>query len=82
MLLKNDANLLPLSKDIKTIAVIGPNADVAETGDYSGKPSDGQLVTVLQGVKSHVSADTKVLYARGCETRWPPQSWRSLRSCS
>jgi beta-glucosidase len=67
VLLKNDNHLLPLSKDIKTIAVIGPNADIAQTGDYSAKPSDGQLVTVLQGVKSHVSADTKVLYARGCD---------------
>ena len=67
VLLKNDNHLLPLSKDIKTIAVIGPNADEAQTGDYSAKPSEGQLVTVLQGIKSHVSADTKVLYARGCD---------------
>ncbi len=67
VLLKNDRHLLPLSKDIKTIAVIGPNADIAQTGDYSAKASDGQLVTVLQGVKSHVGAGTKVLYARGCD---------------
>jgi beta-glucosidase len=66
VLLKNDGNLLPLSKDIKTIAVIGPDASAAQTGDYSAKPATNQLVTVLQGVKSHVSADTKVLYARGC----------------
>jgi beta-glucosidase len=74
VLLKNDNHLLPLSKDIKTIAVIGPNADIAQTGDYSAKPTAGQLVTVLQGVKSHVSADTKVLYARGCDILSPDTS--------
>ncbi len=67
VLLKNEGNLLPLAKDIKTVAVIGPSADEAQTGDYSAKAEAGQLVTVLQGVKSHVSSDTKVLYARGCD---------------
>ncbi|GGB02285.1 glycoside hydrolase family 3 N-terminal domain-containing protein [Puia dinghuensis] len=66
VLLKNDRNLLPLSKDIKTIAVIGPNADMAQTGDYSAKAGPGQLVTVLQGIKSHVSAGTTILYEKGC----------------
>lgn len=67
VLLKNDHNLLPLRKTIKTLAVIGPNADEAQTGDYSPKPLEHQLVTVLQGIRSHVSAETKVLYARGCD---------------
>jgi beta-glucosidase len=69
VLLKNDKRLLPLQKDIKTIAVIGPNANTAQTGDYSAKADSNQLVTVLQGVKSHVSAQTNVLYARGCGTQ-------------
>jgi hypothetical protein len=67
VLLKNDNKLLPLSKSLKTIAVIGPNADEVQSGDYSPKPATNQLVTVLQGVKSHVSAETQVLYARGCD---------------
>lgn len=67
VLLKNDKKLLPLSKSLKTIAVIGPNADLAQPGDYSPRPSPGQFVTVLQGVKSHVSPETKVLYAKGCD---------------
>ncbi len=67
VLLQNDKGLLPLSKDLKTIAVIGPNADEAQIGDYSPKIATNQLVTVLQGVKSHVSAESKVLYARGCD---------------
>ncbi|HEX3855917.1 MAG TPA: glycoside hydrolase family 3 N-terminal domain-containing protein [Verrucomicrobiae bacterium] len=66
VLLKNDNHLLPLGKDIKTIAVIGPDADQAQIGDYSPKLVTNQLVTVLQGIKSHVSPDTKVLYAKGC----------------
>jgi beta-glucosidase len=67
VLLKNDGKLLPLSKDIKAIAVIGPDADQAQLGDYSPKPVTNQLVTVLQGIKSHVGAGTTVLYAKGCD---------------
>ena len=66
VLLKNEKNLLPLSKDIKTIAVIGPNADEVQTGDYSSHLSPNQVVTVLQGIKSHVGPNTKVVYAAGC----------------
>ena len=69
VLLKNDGNILPLRKDIRTIAVIGPNADMAQTGDYSAKAAAGQLVTVLQGIKSHVSAGTTVLYEKGCNVQ-------------
>jgi beta-glucosidase len=67
ILLKNSNKLLPLSKKLNTIAVIGPNADLAQTGDYSAKAAPGQLVTVLQGVKSHVDPSVKVIYAKGCD---------------
>jgi beta-glucosidase len=67
VLLKNNNKLLPLSKNIKTLAVIGPNADLAQTGDYSAKAAPGQLITVLQGIRSHVSASTKVLYVQGSD---------------
>jgi beta-glucosidase len=67
VLLQNEGHLLPLRKDLPVIAVIGPNADLAQTGDYSAKAAPGQLITVLQGVKSHVDAGTKVLYAKGCD---------------
>ncbi len=65
VLLKNENHTLPLNKDIKTIAVIGPNANVQEVllGNYNGQPS--KSVTPLEGVRSKVSADTKVLYAPG-----------------
>lgn len=66
VLLKNSENILPLSKSIGTIAVIGPGADNLQLGDYSGKTLPGQLKSVLDGIKDAVSPSTKVLYAKGC----------------
>ena len=64
MLLNNDNGLLPLSRSVKSIAVIGPNADVPRLGDYSG--SNDHLVSVLEGIRSAVSPGTKVTHAKGC----------------
>lgn len=69
VLLKNEGNVLPLSKTLKAVAVIGPLADSQKdvigswTGD--GKPEDA--VTLLAGLKSKVSPQTTVTYAKGCE---------------
>jgi beta-glucosidase len=65
VLLKNQNNALPLSKNIKTLAVIGPNADQWRVmlGNYNGIPSSP--VTPLQGIRAAVSKNTKVLYALG-----------------
>jgi beta-glucosidase len=65
VLLKNENNVLPLKKDLKTIAVIGPNADEATVllGNYNGQPS--KSVTPLAGIKNKVSPETKVVYALG-----------------
>jgi beta-glucosidase len=62
---KNRPRLLPLSKNLKTIAVIGPNADAAETllGNYNGTPSF--ITTPLEGIRNKVGGKTKVIYARG-----------------
>jgi len=67
VLLKNDDGLLPLSKDLKSIAVIGPNADDTAVllGNYHGTPSSA--VTPLGGVRAKVSPGTEVLYAQGCD---------------
>lgn len=67
VLLKNEKNLLPLKKDLKTVAVIGPNADqwLMLLGNYNGVPSDP--VTPLRGIQEKVSANTKVLFAQGSE---------------
>jgi beta-glucosidase len=65
VLLKNDNNILPLKKDLNTIAVIGPNADSLEVllGNYHGIPS--KWVTPLEGIKQKVSSSTRVLSAPG-----------------
>ena len=68
VLLKNDNGLLPLSKDMESLAVIGPNADVAQTGDYSPTLAEGQLVTVLQAIRAHVGPSTRVLFAPGLDS--------------
>jgi beta-glucosidase len=66
VLLKNEKSVLPLAKDIKTIAVIGPNAADPSVllGNYNGTPS--APVTPLQGIMDKVAPGTKVLYALGC----------------
>lgn len=68
VLLKNENNLLPLNKNIKSIAVIGPNADNErnQLGDYIARTVTQDIVTVLDGIKSKVSSKVKVEYVKGC----------------
>ena len=69
VLLKNDKGLLPLKKGVRSVAVIGPNADdvMNQLGDYSPKKIPQHVTTVLEGIKEAVSPQTKVSYVRGCE---------------
>ena len=57
VLLKNDGNLLPLKKDLKSIAVIGPDADIGrgQLGDYATRAILQHIVTVAEGIKAKVS---------------------------
>jgi beta-glucosidase len=64
VLLKNQGHILPLDKKIRSVAVIGPNADVYRFGVYSG--TNSQAITPLAGIRSVVSPQTTVLYAKGC----------------
>lgn len=66
VLLKNKNNILPLSKKIKTIAVIGPNANDAEIslGNYNGEPA--HVITVLEGIKNVLTKNVQVKYQKGC----------------
>ena len=93
VLLKNDG-LLPLPKTIRTLAVIGPNANDSrnQLGDYSYtammhlmrlkapensafheikidelEKYDIKIISVLEGIQSAVSSETKILYAKGCD---------------
>lgn len=65
VLLKNTNKTLPLSRDLKSIAVIGPNADSDSVliGNYFGVP--GHRITLLEGIRRAVSPDTRVWYSRG-----------------
>jgi beta-xylosidase len=65
-LLKNENNLLPLDlSGLKSIAVIGPNADRLIIGGYSSVPKNN--VTVLEGIRAKVGNRAKVLYSEGCK---------------
>jgi beta-glucosidase len=67
VLLKNSSKTLPLSKDIHTIAVIGPLADDRRSS-LGGWAADGrpeETLTVLAGVRAAVGPSVKVIYARG-----------------
>jgi beta-glucosidase len=68
VLLKNANNMLPLSKTIKTLAVIGPNADAEKVqwGNYNGIPGDGVNITPLQALKAKLP-NANIIYSQGCE---------------
>jgi beta-glucosidase len=68
VLLKNDRHLLPLKKDLASVAVIGPNVDdvMNQLGDYSPKKVLQHVTTVIEGIKAVVSPQTKVTLVRGC----------------
>ena len=63
VLLKNKQGALPLSSDLKSLAVVGPFADECWLGIYSGHPKE--KITPLQGIKSRFKGE--VLYAEGCK---------------
>jgi beta-glucosidase len=70
VLLQNKNNALPLDAGkIKTLAVIGPNANKKRLGTYSSTPP--YFVTVLDGIRQRVGAGTKVVYAEGCRISEP-----------
>ncbi len=78
VLLRNANNMLPLNKNIKHIAVLGPNADNANTqlGNYNGKPS--VVTTVLQGIKDKLK-NADVFYSRATDfVSTEPQDFSKL----
>ncbi len=62
VLLKNEKNILPLNKNLKTIAVIGEDATAARLGGYSG--TGNGKINILDGIKQKVS-NTKILFTEG-----------------
>ena len=67
VMLKNEG-ILPLSKSLKTIAVVGPNADDVEllNGNYGGTPSDNHKHSLLSGIRKALP-DARVIYRKACE---------------
>ena len=67
ILLKNE-NILPLNMKKKKIAVIGPNANNVynQLGDYTSPQRPGDVITVLEGIKSIVNEEIEINYAKGC----------------
>ncbi|MDQ1590104.1 MAG: beta-glucosidase [Pyrinomonadaceae bacterium] len=67
VLLKNERGALPLAKDVKSIAVVGPLADSPKDmlGSWTGDGRAEDAVTLLQGIKAKVAPQTKVSYVKG-----------------
>jgi len=67
VLLKNES-VLPLSKDVKKLLVLGPNADNAEmlNGNYGGTPTEEHKRSILEGIKRAVPG-AEVVYSKACE---------------
>ena len=66
VLLKNETHLLPLSKSIRSIAVIGPNADEQTQLIYRYGPANAPIKTVYQGIKE-LLPHAEVIYKKGCD---------------
>ena len=68
VLLKNAGGVLPLSKNIRSIAVIGPLADdrADPLGPWDGLGRPGDVVTLIEGIRNALPASAQVHYARGC----------------
>jgi len=74
VLLKNDANALPLRKDLGSVLVVGPNAASTSFANNRYGPYDPPTISVLEGIKRAVSSKTAVQYALGCDLvdpNWP-----------
>ena len=68
VLLKNENGLLPLNADkLKSVAVIGPNADQVQFGDYSWTRNNKDGVTPLEGIRQLLGDKATIHYAKGCD---------------
>ncbi|MDD4920844.1 MAG: glycoside hydrolase family 3 N-terminal domain-containing protein [Bacteroidales bacterium] len=66
VLLKNNSNMLPLSKNLKKVAVIGPNADEVKNLICRYGPANAPVKTVFKGIREYLTG-TEVSYAKGCD---------------
>ncbi len=68
VLLKNENHLLPLKKDLKRIAVIGPlaNSKVDPLGPWNQQGDSADVVTVVEGIKNKINGKAEIIYSKGC----------------
>lgn len=74
VLLKNDGNLLPLSKALRSVLVVGPNAASTSWANNRYGPYDPPTISVVEGIRKLVAPTTEVKYALGCDLvdpNWP-----------
>ena len=71
VLLKNENELLPLKKELKTIALIGPlaNSTADPLGPWNQQGDAKEVVSVLQGLKNKLGTKTKILFEQGCSIK-------------
>lgn len=69
VLLKNEDHILPLKKDYKKIAVIGPlaNSKLDPLGEWNALGIEEDVISVLEGLKKYVGDKSEILYAEGCK---------------
>ena len=82
VLLKNEGDILPLKKDINTIAIIGPLAHSKRNmmGCWKADGDSSDVVTLLEGIRDKLSTDTKILYDKGCNVWRPTRPERITRA--
>lgn len=78
VLLKNENNTLPLSKKIKSLAVVGPDADEARLGGYSGPGIN--KISILQGIQNKLGKQVNVHFAKGCD--WEDEQYVTIPASS
>jgi beta-glucosidase len=69
VLLRNENGMLPLKKGLRSVAVIGPQADKFEVGNYYG--AHPRIVSPLEGLRNALGPQVKVEYASGCDILQP-----------
>jgi beta-glucosidase len=68
VLLKNDNHALPIKPSVRTIAVIGPNADAInmQLGNYNGHPTAQHQISILDGIRQAAGSAVQISYSQGC----------------
>jgi len=67
VLLKNEKNILPIKGDIKSISIVGPNADQVQFGDYSWTKDNKYGITPLQAIKNLIGDKVQIKFSKGCD---------------